>query len=57
MQGNKAALKQETNQPKLQEAQSKSASDGHESNDGAQTQQHVASEAANANGKTAEIRM
>jgi hypothetical protein len=56
MQGNKAALKQETNQPKLQEAQSKSASDGHESNDGAQTQQHVASDVANANGKTAEIR-
>ena len=56
MQGSKTESKQETKQPKLQEAQLKSASNGHGSHDDAQTQQHGASDVASAKGKTAEIR-
>ena len=56
LQGSKTEPKQETKQPKLQEAQLKSASNGHGSHDDAQTQQHGASDVASAKGKTAEIR-
>ena len=56
VQGNKPTPPQVTKQPKLQEAQSKSSSNGRESHDGAQVQQHAASDVTSAKGKTAEIR-
>ena len=57
LQGSKTEPKQETKQPKLQEAQLKSASNGHGSHDDAQTQQHGASDVASAKAKLQKLGM